>query len=226
MGKETLGNDINIEFAIPDNAIPKPMAQKDVDTGAVIKIRDYYDGTKLNLKALEKIGKVQVQCLLEDKKKLTRITISSYFDHSSGVMFGEFADAEKKVHKRYSILKPAYDLDLTKPAQMKEFLALMSERFTFGGLKPEAPFLFKVVSKNKEKELEEEKADMIESAFEHIRSASENQRINMGVMIGLFGWHDLSDKQRILYILPPNRRASIIAQYLKENPESEFILKW
>lgn len=37
---------------------------------------------------------------------------------------------------------------------------------------------------------------------------------------------NLSDKQRILYILPPNRRASIIAQYLKENPESEFILKW
>jgi hypothetical protein len=51
-----------------------------------------------------------------------------------------------------------------------------------------------------------------------------NQKSKKGFEISLAV--NLSDKQRILYILPPNRRASIIAQYLKENPESEFILKW
>lgn len=220
------GAGINLSLAISDDVLPTRILKNDEkDIPNAITFEDLLDKNgKPNLAIIKSLLPLEL-VFLGDKKKLSKITFQSCVT-SSGVVMGAFRDKDRKEPVFYPIVKPKERFVITKESD-KDFgklLAAFSEPSVYGSINTKYPVLFKIVSVEKEKTAKKGQADLFLRATQIVANLTENQALNLGLVIGLPMWRQLDPSDRIIALsdlAKENPQAIVDAA---QNDDNEYIL--
>ncbi len=224
--KVASGTSINLSLAISEDVLPVRIgANEKKEIPNAITLDDLLDKN-----GVPSVSKAKALLPLElifigDKKKLSRITFQSCRT-SNGIKLGSFKDRDEKEPVRYPIVKIKTKLNFQKESD-NDFgllLAAFSESSVYGSINTKYPPLFKVVSVEREKVEKSGTAKKFLRAAEIIDSLSENQMLNIGLVIGLPMWRAQDASDRLISLTKLAMEDPDVIIDANANEDNEYIL--